>query len=81
MDREKVIKKAERIMCSTVDRDMIDSFCEYVIAMLKEQEAMQVQYSAIGGLRYGACPKCNARVDNLVNPKACGFCGQELKWE
>lgn len=23
-DREKVIKKAERIMCSTVDRDMIE---------------------------------------------------------
>ena len=25
-------------MCSTVDRDMIDSFCENVIAVLKEQE-------------------------------------------
>lgn len=37
-DRKKVIKKAERIMCSTVDRDMIDSFCEDVIALLKEQE-------------------------------------------
>ena len=38
MDREKVIKKAERIMCSTVDRDVIDSFCEDVIDLLKEQE-------------------------------------------
>ena len=38
MDREKVIKRAERIMCSTVDRDTIDSFCEDVIALLKEQE-------------------------------------------
>ena len=37
MDMEKVIKKAERIMCSTVDRDMIDSFCEDVLALLKEQ--------------------------------------------
>ena len=37
-DREKVIKKAERIMCSTVDRDMIDSFCEDVIAVLNEQK-------------------------------------------
>lgn len=27
-DMEKVIKKAERIMCSTVDRDMIDSLEE-----------------------------------------------------
>ena len=38
MDMEKVIKKAERIMCSTVDRDVIDSFCEDVIALLEEQE-------------------------------------------
>lgn len=38
MDREKVIKKAERIMRSTVDRDMIDSFCMDVIALLKDQE-------------------------------------------
>lgn len=37
-DREKIIKKAERIMCSTVDRDMIDSFCEDVIALLEEQK-------------------------------------------
>ena len=37
MDSEKVIKKAERIMCSTVDRDMIDSFCDDVITLLKEQ--------------------------------------------
>ena len=47
----------------------------------KEQEAVKVRYTAMGGLRYGACPQCDARVDNLVNPKACGFCGRELKWE
>ena len=51
------------------------------LALLKEQEAMKVRYTAMGGLRYGACPKCDSRIDNLVNPKACGFCGQELKWE
>lgn len=39
-DREKVIKRAERIMCSTVDRDMIDSFCEDVISLLKKQDAV-----------------------------------------
>ena len=49
--------------------------------LLKKQEAVKVQYTAMGGLRYGACPQCDARIDNLVNPKACGFCGQELKWE
>ena len=52
-----------------------------IMTLLKEQEAIKVQYTAMGGLRYGACPQCDARVDNLVNPKACGFCGQELKWE
>lgn len=36
-DREKVIKRAERIMCSTVDRDIIDSFCEDVIALLEDR--------------------------------------------
>ena len=51
------------------------------VCLLKEQEAVKVQYTAMGGLRYGACPQCNARIDNLVNPKACGFCGQELKWK
>ena len=52
-----------------------------ILQLLKEHEAMKVQYTAMGGLRYGACPQCDARIDNLVNPKACGFCGQELKWE
>jgi len=51
------------------------------IALLKEQEPVKVQYTAMGGLRYGACPQCTARIDNLVNPKACGFCGQAVKWE
>ena len=49
--------------------------------LLKEHEAVKVQYTTMGGFRYGACPQCDARIDNLVNPKACGFCGQELKWE
>lgn len=51
------------------------------LAMLKEQEEMLVKYSAFGGMKYGGCPRCNARIDNLVNPKACGFCGQAVKWE
>lgn len=48
--------------------------------LLKEQEAMPVRYSVFGRLKYGACPKCGARVDDLVYPKACGFCGQAVKW-
>ena len=48
---------------------------------MNEQDAMLVEYSAFGGMKYGGCPRCNARIDNLVNPKACGFCGQAVKWE
>jgi len=59
----------------------IAQWADDALELLKEQEAVKVQYTAMGGLRYGACPKCDARIDNLVNPKACGFCGQELKWE
>ena len=95
-DREKVINGIEMCISSdecSVDKCPYyirpnnesglcwDRLMKDALALLKEQESMQVKYSAIGGLRYGACPKCNARVDNLVNPKACGFCGQELKWE
>ena len=91
-DREKVIKGLE---CCNAPNNHDD--CPYngdnhynvcthkllcdALELLKEQEAVKVQYTAMGGLRYGACPQCDARVDNLVNPKACGFCGQELKWE
>lgn len=82
MDREKVIKKAERIMCSTVDRDMIDSFCEDVIAMLKEREAVE-PYSMNAERTYGICPKCGKivfRYGNVEENHYCGVCGQEVKW-
>jgi len=59
----------------------VQVIAEYALALLKEQEPVKVQYTAMGGLRYGACPQCTARIDNLVNPKACGFCGQAVKWE
>ena len=92
-DREKVIDRLQKVsryfksmMMVGYDGDS-DIYREHresvkmAIALLKEQEAVKVQYTAMGGLRYGACPQCDARIDNLVNPKACGFCGQELKWE
>ena len=75
-DREKVIKKAERIMCSAVDRDMIDSFCEDVIALLKEQEAEWLEVDekhdafdcsncgAMAGRKCLYCPGCGAKMKN-----------------
>lgn len=83
-DKEKVIEGLQKIIADDwiwKHADCFASFISDAVALLKEHEAVKVQYTAMGGLRYGACPQCDARVDNLVNPKACGFCGQELKWE
>ena len=54
---------------------------EDILELLKEQDAMLVEHSVFDGMKYGGCPRCNARIDNLVNPKACGYCGQAVKWE
>ena len=90
-DIEKVIKGLEVCFDSSKECNgcpyIATPYCKTtlrndVTALLKEQEAEKVQYTtAIGGLRYGACPQCGDRVDNLLNPNACGFCGQRLDWE
>ena len=69
--------------CRLLDDEQVKQLIDDTptIELLKEQEAVKVQYTAMGGLRYGACPQCDARIDNLVNPKACGFCGQAVKWD
>ena len=83
-DREKVIKKAERIMCSTVDRDIIDSFCEDVLALLKEQEAVEPKKTAYQRVdhtiayRY-RCGTCDMSI--FPSYKYCPFCGQAVKWD
>ena len=83
MDREKVIKKAERIMCSTVDRDMIDSFCEDVIAMLEEQEAVEPKnvkgYNPpIYTLYEYECEECKSPM--MSKQPFCMGCGRKVKW-
>ena len=81
MDREKVIKKAERIMCSTVDRDIIDSFCEDVVALLEEQEPKQVEAEVINEIdRLYRCPSCHISMILRKQPY-CHSCGQAVKWE
>ena len=90
VDREKVIKKAERIMCSTVSRDMIDSFCEDVIALLKEQEPVApVMVPHSRGIAYN-CGYCGTEIDVVRDavsadaiPKMhlyCRMCGGRIKW-
>lgn len=81
-DREKVIKKAERIMCSTVSRDMIDSFCEDVIAMLKEQEAVEPTLIREGRNKHYndyVCPRCDNEV--VYEQNYCSECGVQFLWE
>lgn len=84
MDREKVIKKAERIMCSTVDRNMIDAFCEDVIGLLKEQEAvMRTSRTGINGFSIiWTCGSCGSDLHpNNAKAKFCSNCGRPVKWE
>lgn len=87
-DREKVVKKAERIMCSTVGRDMIDSFCEDVIELLKEQEPQETRlvrhYSRPGVYAdlWLHCEKCGGKIgDGPYRPKYCPECGRAVKWD
>ena len=50
--------------------------------LLKEQEAKPVdEHGRMFSIRYGSCPNCLKPIDSDVNPKACGHCGQAVKWE
>lgn len=78
VDREKVIKKAERIMRSTVDRNMIDEFCEDVIALLKTQEAVPVIQRELMHMLVWCCGSCGVAITD--GDKFCRMCGREVKW-
>ena len=75
-----LLKEQEAVVPLTID-DAVSEIMDKHYKRLKEQEAMLVEYSVFDGMKYGGCPRCNARIDNLVNPKACGYCGQAVKWE
>jgi len=87
-ERENVVQKAERIMRSTVDRDMIDSFCEDVIALLKEQEAVEPRRDAncVMMFRCGVCGEYVGFIDSdpgdpNEQDNYCRNCGRKVKWE
>ena len=92
IDREKVIKKAERIMCSTVDRDMIDSFCEDVIELLKEQETVKLHTIDTDEKQYSfwfVCGNCGWKIYKVVDDENCedrkqihfcASCGRPISW-
>lgn len=46
---------------------------------MKEQEAVKPKYKErMGG--FFVCPTCGTALNNILNVKACGKCGQAVKW-
>lgn len=55
---------------------------KWLRGMLKEQEAVAPKCKEhMGGFVTGVCPTCGAALNNVHNAKACGKCGQAVKWE
>ena len=94
-DREKVIK-ALRIMQGwfaihkgmAKDKDEEEMYdkkiecLEEAMEMLKEREAVKPKHKErIGGFIAGLCPTCGTVLNNILNVKACGKCGQAVKWD
>ena len=49
--------------------------------LLKEQEAVEPKCKErMGGFVVGLCPMCGMALNNVHNVKACGKCGQAVKW-
>ena len=53
-----------------------------IIDLLKENEAVKPKCKErIGGFVAGICPTCGTGLNNVHNVKACGKCGQAVKWD
>ena len=53
-----------------------------VLALLNEQKAVKPKdKERMGGFVAGLCPTCGTALNNVHNVKACGKCGQAVKWE
>ena len=79
-DREKVINGLREMSCRATWKDIdrirhkFQPIINDAIAMLKEQEAIQVPEDKIN-----KC-ECGETVCRYWHPKFCGFCGRELLW-
>ena len=52
------------------------------LELLKNHEPKAVdEHGRMFTIRYGSCPNCLKPIDSDVNPNACGYCGQAVKWE
>lgn len=61
----------------------VQTTAQAALDLLKEQEPKKVIniYANWDFELTGKCPKCNAILYEYNNAKACGFCGQEVKWD
>ena len=83
---DKVISKLTvRIQSDSEKWDTIElpiEQAEEILALLKEQEVVKPKHKErIGGFIAGLCPTCGTVLNNILNVKACGKCGQAVKWE
>ena len=63
--------------------DVDDWAKEMAEELLKKQEPQKVinRYTKWNSVLMGNCPKCNAVLHEFDNAKACGVCGQQVKWK
>lgn len=90
VDRRKVIKGLKccaSSACLSCSYGYRDSHCMVKMAfdaleLLKEQEAVKPKHKeCVGEFIAGQCPTCGAIINNFLNAKACGKCGQAVTWK
>lgn len=84
-DRKKVIEQLEsmRDYHRSAGNNITADIANDAVELLKEQEPQKVinQYANWDSELIGNCPKCNAILYEYDNAKACGECGQAVKWK
>ena len=94
IDMENVISTLEEIKTQTAEIGLDSAviaheFIDKIIALLKEQEAVEPIYieNPYTHLPVSYCPKCREPINQYItgNPyketKYCHYCGQAVKWE
>lgn len=80
MDRENLIDALALIAWNSEPKNA-QTIME-AISLLKEQEAVKPKCKErMGGFVAGLCPTCGTALNNVLNVKACGKCGQAVMWE
>ena len=84
IDRETIINGCEKWVKNHKGEHLLLEYSavENLLAVLKEQEAVKPKCKErMGEFVAGLCPTCGTVLNNVHNVKACGKCGQAVKWE